>query len=49
MPDVAIHKADELAPSTRAAVEAELGRTLRGDEEVTIMVFSPHDPDFASS
>ncbi len=32
-----IHKANELKPKTRAAVEAELGRLLKDDEAVSIM------------
>jgi hypothetical protein len=43
MPNVLIHKANELKPQTRAAVEAELGRSLRDDENVSIMAFSTHD------
>ena len=43
MPNVLIHKANELKPQTRAAVEAELGRSLRDDEDVSIMAFSMHD------
>ncbi len=43
MPDVLIHKASELRPETRAAVEAELGRSLQDDEEVSIMAFVAHE------
>ena len=43
MPNVLIHKANELKPQTRAAVEAELGRSLRDDEDVSIMAFPTHD------
>jgi hypothetical protein len=43
MPNVLIHKANELKPQTRAAVEAELGRSLKDDEDVSIMAFSTHD------
>ena len=43
MPNVLIHKANELKPETRAAVEAELGRSLDDDEDVSIMAFSTHD------
>ena len=43
MPNVLIHKANELKPQTRAAVEAELGRSLQDDEDVSIMAFSAHD------
>jgi len=37
-----IHKVSEMKPQMRAAVEAELGRSLRDDEEVSIMAFEPH-------
>jgi hypothetical protein len=43
MPNILIHKAAELRPQTRAAVEAELGRSLGDDEEVSIMAFVPHE------
>ena len=43
MPNILIHKASELKPQTRAAVEAELGRSLQDDEEVSIMAFVPHE------
>ena len=43
MPDVLIHKASELKAETRVALEAELGRSLQDDEEVSIMAFVPHD------
>ncbi len=43
MPSVLIHKASELKPQMRAAVEAELQRSLRDDEEVSIMAFEPHE------
>lgn len=39
MPDVRIHKASEMKPQTRAALEAELGRALKDSEEVSIMAF----------
>jgi hypothetical protein len=39
---VLIHKASELRPQTRAALEAELGRRLQDNEQVSIMVFVPH-------
>ena len=42
MPNVLIHKASELRPETRAAVEAELGRCLQDSEEVSIMAFVTH-------
>ena len=43
MANVLIHKANELKPQTRAAVEAELGRSLKDDENVSIMAFSMHE------
>lgn len=43
MANVLIHKANELRPQTRAAVEAELGRSLEDDEDVSIMAFSTHE------
>ena len=42
MANVLIHRADELKPQTRAAVEAELGRRLADDEDVSIMAFALH-------
>jgi hypothetical protein len=42
MPNVLIHKASELKAETRVALEAELGRLLQDDEEVSIMTFVPH-------
>jgi len=41
--NVLIHKANDLKPQTRAAVEAELGRSLQDDEDVSIMAFSTHE------
>ena len=41
MPDIVIHKAEELATVTKAAVESELGRPIRAEEEVSIMAFLP--------
>ena len=43
MPNVLIHKASELRPETRRAVEAELGRSLEDGEEVSIMAFVTHE------
>jgi ElaB/YqjD/DUF883 family membrane-anchored ribosome-binding protein len=42
MQDIVIHKAHELSPDARQLVERVLGRVLHGDEEVSIMAFSPH-------
>jgi len=42
MPNVLIHKASELKAETRVVLEAELGRPLQDDEEVSIMAFAPH-------
>ncbi len=41
MSDVLIHKASEMKPQTRAALEAELGRSLGDNEQVSIMAFEP--------
>ena len=42
MTTVLIQKASELKAGTRLALEAELGRSLQDDEEVSIMAFVPH-------
>lgn len=42
MQNVLVNKAHALRPETRAAIEAELGRVLSDEEEVTIMAFSTH-------
>jgi hypothetical protein len=42
MPSLLIHRASELKTETRVALEAELGRSLQDDEEVSIMTFVPH-------
>jgi hypothetical protein len=42
MSNVLIHKASDLKAETRVALEAELGRSLQDDEEVSIMAFLPH-------
>jgi len=42
MPSLLIHSASELRTETRAALGAELGRSLQDDEEVSIMTFVPH-------
>ena len=40
------HKASEIGRQTREAIEAECGRALHDDEEVSLMAFLPHDaPD----
>ena len=41
MSDLLVHKASELKPETRAAIEAEFGRALRDDEEVSIVARAP--------
>ena len=41
MPSLLVHRASELKIETRAALEAELGRSLQDDEEVSIMTFAP--------
>lgn len=42
MGNVWTHKASELKPRTRAVLEVELGRSLRDDEEVSIMAYEAH-------
>jgi hypothetical protein len=42
MSSLLIHRASELKTETRAALEAELGRSLQDHEEVSIMTFVPH-------
>ena len=36
------HKAKELKPATRAALEAELGRAFADDESVNVSVYPPY-------
>jgi len=52
MRDALLHKASELKPETRAALECEFGRPLQDDEEVSIVAYPPfptHDsPDEAT-
>ena len=43
MANVLIDKASKLKPETRAAVEAELGRALKDDEDVSILAFPRRD------
>lgn len=43
MPDVLVHKASDLKPQTRAAIEAEFGRALRDDEEISIATRLPSE------
>ncbi|HEV2689040.1 MAG TPA: hypothetical protein VGV35_10805 [Bryobacteraceae bacterium] len=43
MPDVLVHKASDLKPQTRAAIEAEFGRALRDDEEISIAARLPSE------
>ena len=37
-----VHKAGELAPNVRQAVESLLGRRLRADEHVSVIAYAPH-------
>jgi hypothetical protein len=39
---VVIQRANDLSPALRAAVEAQLGRSLRDEEEVTIRTSDTH-------
>jgi hypothetical protein len=43
MRDIVIHKAEDLAPTTKVAVEVELGRPVRKGEEISIMALFPHE------
>ncbi|HKQ85170.1 MAG TPA: hypothetical protein VJS43_00220 [Candidatus Acidoferrales bacterium] len=43
MRNALLHKASELKPETRAALERELGRPLQDDEGVSILTYPPHD------
>jgi hypothetical protein len=43
MPNVLVYKARALKPQTRAAIEAELGRSLRDDEDVSIVAFETQE------
>jgi len=38
----ALHKAGELAPEIRRAVEILLGRRLEAEEQVSVTTYSPH-------
>ncbi len=49
MPDVLVHKASELKPQTRAAIEAEFGRALRDDEQVSITACAAEETSKESS
>ena len=42
MPSCVLHKASELAPDVRQAVESLLGRPLQPEEHVSVMVYLPH-------
>ena len=44
-----IYKARALKPQTRAAIEAELGRSLKDDEDVSIMAFGTQDAAMGSA
>jgi hypothetical protein len=43
MQNVRIRKAEDLSESVKAALESLLGRTLKADEEISVMVYRPHD------
>src|SRR5258706_14722151 len=49
MSDVLVHKASDLKPQTRAAIEAEFGRRLRDDEEISIAARAAEDVSTGSS
>ena len=42
MPSSLLHKASELPPDVRQAVESLLGRPLQPEEHVSVMVHLPH-------
>ena len=42
MANVLVHKVSEMRPEVRTALETELGRPLKDEEEVSIMAFEPH-------
>jgi hypothetical protein len=37
------HKASEIKPQTRAALEAEVGRPLKDEEQVSFIALIPHE------
>jgi hypothetical protein len=43
MQNALLHKAKDLRPGTRAAIEQELGRALQDNEEISITAYLPHD------
>ena len=43
MQNVSIQKAEDLSKTVKSALESLLGRTLEADEEISIMVYRPHD------
>lgn len=43
MRDALLHKASELRPGPRAALDIELGRSLHDGEGSSILTYSPHD------
>ena len=42
MPSSVLHKARELAPDVRQAVESLLGRPLEPEEHISVMAYLPH-------
>jgi hypothetical protein len=45
MPELVTHKASDLKPQTRAALEAEFGRFLRDNDEVSITTKTPSEEE----
>jgi hypothetical protein len=45
MPELVTHKASDLQPQTRAALEAEFGRFLRDSDEVSITTKAPSEEE----
>lgn len=43
MQNSVVHKAKELKPKTRAAIEEDFGRTLGDEDEISIISYLPHD------
>ena len=43
MQNSSLYKARELSPSVRQALETLLGRTLNGDEQISIRAYAPHE------
>ena len=42
MENVSIHKASDLSPEAKSAIELLLGRAIEADEEISVMALRPH-------